>query len=188
MSVAGISGTENYPVYTPCKAKGNVSNNNFSQQINKTKTGSMFTLHWFDTPEGDKPLGALGDEGNSSITVYKPKNFDLENPVYKIKIWDAEGSVTERMVDVSKVDVKNSDKADMFAYACYLTDSGQYPDAQNTFCRIPTSDEQSGNLSDSFKAGKFNWVELAKSFMQMQYDAGNFKGYLDYKKFVDFFA
>ncbi|MDE5598537.1 MAG: hypothetical protein K2J04_12015, partial [Lachnospiraceae bacterium] len=82
MSVAGINGTANYPVYTPGKAKGNVSNNNFSQQINKTKAGSKFTLYWFDTPEGDKPLGALGDEGNSSITVYKPKNFDPENPVY----------------------------------------------------------------------------------------------------------
>ena len=188
MSVAGISGTENSPVYTPGKATRNVSNNNFSQRINKTKTGSMFTLHWFDTPEGDKPLGALGDEGNNSITVYKPKDFDPENPVYKVKIWDAEGSVTERMVDVSKVDVKNSDKADMFAYACYLTDSGQYPEAQDTFCRIPISNEQPGSFSDSFKAGKFNWLELAKSFMQMQYDAGNLKGYLDYKKFVDFFA
>ena len=188
MSVAGINGTANYPVYTPGKATRNVSNNNFSQRINKTKTGSMFTLHWFDTPEGDKPLGALGDEGNNSITVYKPKDFDPENPVYKVKIWDAEGSVTERMVDVSKVDAKNSDRADMFAYACYLTDSGQYPEAQDTFCRIPISNEQPGSFSDSFKAGKFNWLELAKSFMQMQYDAGNLKGYLDYKKFVDFFA
>jgi len=188
MSVAGINGTTNYPVYTPGKATGNVPNNNFSQQINQTKTGNIHTLHWFDAPEGDKPLGALGDKGNSSITVYKPKDFDLENPVYKVKIWDAEGNVTERMVDVSKVDVKSSDRADMFAYACYLTDSGQYPEAQSTFCRIPISNEQPENLSDAFKAGKFNWLELAKSFMQMQYDAGNLQGYLDYKEFVDFFA
>ena len=190
MSVAGINGTANYPVYTNTtgKATGNVPKNNFSKQINQAKTGNVFTLHWFDTPEGDKPLGALGDEGNSSITVYKPKDFDPENPIYKVKIWDAEGNMTERMVDVTKVDVKNSDKADMFAYACYLADSGQYPEAQDTFCRIPISNEQLGNVSDSFKAGKFNWLELAKSFMQMQYDAGNLKGYLDYKKFVDFFA
>lgn len=188
MSVAGINGIANYPVYIPGKATGGVSNNNFSSQINQTKTGNIHTLHWFDTPEGDKPLGALGDKGNSSITVYKPKDFDPENPVYKVKTWDAEGNVTERMVDVSKVDVKNSDRADMFAYACYLTDNGQYPEAQNTFCRIPIYDEQPENLSDSFKAGKFNWLELAESFMKMQYDAGNLQGYLDFKKFVDFFA
>ncbi len=101
---------------------------------------------------------------------------------------DAEGNVTERMVGRSKVDIKNGDRADMFAYACYLTDSGQYPEAQSTFCRIPISNEQSETLSDSFKAGKFNWLELAKSFMQTQYDAGNLKGYPEYKKFVDFFA
>lgn len=119
MSVAGINGIANYPVYIPGKAIGGVSNNNFSSQINQTKTGNIHTLHWFDTPEGDKPLGALGDKGNSSITVYKPKDFDPENPVYKVKTWDAEGNVTERMVDVSKLDVKNSDRVDMFAYACY---------------------------------------------------------------------
>ena len=187
MSVAGINGVANYPDYTPGKARRNVQNNNFNQQINQAKAGGVHTLHWFDAPEGDKPLGALGDKGGS-ITVYKPKDFDPENPVYKVKIWDAEGNVTERMVDVSKVDAKNSDRADMFAYACYLTDSGQYPEAQSTFCRISIPDEQPENLSASFKAGKFNWLELAKCFMQMQYDAGNLKGYLDYKKFADFLA
>ncbi|MDE7258194.1 MAG: hypothetical protein K2N77_03010, partial [Lachnospiraceae bacterium] len=85
MSVAGINGTANYPAYTPGKATGNVPNNNFSQQINQTKAESVHTLHWFDTSEGDKPLGALGDKGNSSITVYNPKDFDPENPVYKVK-------------------------------------------------------------------------------------------------------
>lgn len=188
MSVAGINRTANYPVYAQGKAKGNESDNNFTRQINRKKAGNIHTLHWFDTSEGDKPLGALGNEGNSSITVYKPKNFEPENPVYKVKMWDAEGNVTERMVDVSEVDVKNSDRADMFAYACYLTDSGQYPEAQSTFCRIPTSDERSENVSYSFQSGKFNWLELAKSFMQMQYDAGNLQGYFAYRKFVDFFA
>ena len=44
MSVAGINGTANYPAYTTGKAKGNVPNNNFSQQINKAKAGSVHTL------------------------------------------------------------------------------------------------------------------------------------------------
>jgi len=188
MSVMEINGAANRPIYTPGKAARGVPDNSFSRQMNRAQEGNTLTLHWFDAPEGDKPLGALGDKGNGSITVYKPKDFDPENPVYKVKTWDAEGNVTERKVDVSKVDVKNSDRADMFAYACYLTDSGQYPEAQSTFCRIPISNEQPENLSDAFKAGKFNWLELAKSFMQMQYDAGNIQGYLSYKKFVDFFS
>lgn len=60
MSVARINGIANYPVYIPGKTTGGVSNNNFSSQINQTKTGNIHTLHWFDMPEGDKPLGALG--------------------------------------------------------------------------------------------------------------------------------
>lgn len=30
-----------------------------------------------------------------------------------------------------------------------------------------------------------NWVKAVKDMMQMQYDAGNMQGYLDYKKFLD---
>ena len=44
MSVAGINGTANYPVYTPGKATGKVSNNNFSQQINHAKAGNVHTF------------------------------------------------------------------------------------------------------------------------------------------------
>ena len=33
---------------------------------------------------------------------------------------------------------------------------------------------------------KHNWVNIVKDAMQMQYDAGNLVGYLDYKKFWDF--
>lgn len=33
---------------------------------------------------------------------------------------------------------------------------------------------------------KANWLNVIKDIMQMQYDAGNLEGYLDYKKFLDF--
>lgn len=44
-----------------------------------------------------------------SLTVYQPNDFDPANPVYKVKAWDKDENVTERMVDVSKIDKKNSD-------------------------------------------------------------------------------
>lgn len=188
MAVPGINGTANYPVYTPGRTKKNTTSTSFDQQINQKKAGGTLTLHWFDTPEGDKPLGAIGRGEGGSMTVYKPKDFDPENPVYKVKTWDADGNVTERMVDLKNVDVKNSDREEMFAYSCYLTDSGQYPEAQDTFCRIPNPNGQpDGGVLDSFKTEKYNWLELARSFMQMQYNGGNIQGYLDFKKFVDFF-
>ena len=39
-----------------------------------------------------------------SLTVYQPNDFDPANPVYKVKAWDKDENVTERMVDVSKID------------------------------------------------------------------------------------
>lgn len=188
MSVTGINGVMSQPIYATNRAKKGVSDTGFNKQISQNKSGGGITLHWFDSPEGDKPLGAVGDNGKGSISVYKPKKFDPQNPIYKVKMWDADGNMTERMVDVSKVDVRNSDRADMFAYACYLTDSGQYPEAQSTFCRVPgPGGDPAENFSGFFRAEKFNWLESARRFMQMQYDAGNLKGYLDFKKFVDFF-
>ena len=188
MAVTGIIGTANYPVYTPGRVKKNTESASFDQQINQKKMGGTITLHWFDTQEGDESLGAIGMDDGGSRTVYKPKDFDPENPVYKVKTWDADGNVTERMVDLKNVDAKNCDREEMFAYSCFLTDSGQYPEAQDTFCHIPNPNGQpDGRLIDSFKTEKYNWLELARSFMQMQYDGGNIQGYLDFKKFVDFF-
>ncbi len=61
----------------------------------------------------------------SSYSVYKTPDFDPENPVYKVKIWDKSGNVTERMVDVSKVDPKNCDTMEMYAYTADLKESGK---------------------------------------------------------------
>lgn len=61
----------------------------------------------------------------SSISVYKTSDFDPANPVYKVKTWDREGNVTEQMVDVSKVDPKNCDTAEMYAYTANLKESGK---------------------------------------------------------------
>ena len=63
--------------------------------------------------------------GGSSISVYKTPDFDPANPVYKVKTWDREGNVTEQMVDVSKVDPKNCDTAEMYAYTANLKESGK---------------------------------------------------------------
>lgn len=41
-----------------------------------------------------------------SLTVYQPNDFEPAIPVYKVKAWDKDGNVTERMVDVSKIDKK----------------------------------------------------------------------------------
>lgn len=44
----------------------------------------------------------LGAE--SSISVFKTKDFDPANPMYKVKMWDVQENETEQLVDISKID------------------------------------------------------------------------------------
>lgn len=179
-----------YPTgYETGKTSTAASANAFGNQmanVSDTKATNM-TLHCFDNDEGDTVVGAIGHSDGSSVTVYKPKDFDSENPVYKVKIWDAEGNVTERMIDISEINLKKCDYTEMFAYTSHLSDSGEYPDAQKKFMmasNIARAEDSSYTYEDMFQTE--DWLKVIKSAMQMQYDLGNLKGYLDYKKFLDF--
>ena len=187
MNVGGI--TSNYPIgYETRKTHKAVPEQSFANTMGKTanvNSKQVFTLHWFENELGEKPIGARGLENGGSTTVYKPVDFDPANPVYRVRIWDAEGNMTERMVDISKVDSKNCDSIDMYAYASHLTDSGEFPDAQSTFIRASANPHGPGTVYDS-PFDRSNWVDIVRDAMQAQYDAGNLAGYLDYKKFWDF--
>lgn len=191
MSVSGI-GTTGYPAgYETRRAERNTTSRNFAGQMGNTVTvqksqmpSGAFELHISNDVDG-RAIGAVCGS-DYSVTVYEPEAFDPANPVYKVKIWDKEGNVTERMVDVSKVDPKSSDYIDMFTYSSYLTDSGKCPNAQSAFmcadgCQYGLDDKS----YDDLFGGK-NWIDVVKYAMQMQYDAGNIKGYLDFKTFWDF--
>ena len=188
MAIGGI-GTTGYTVgYETRRTQKTVSDKNFAGQMSNTasvqNSNQPIALHWFDTEEGDAPIGACGLADGGSATVYKPADFDPANPVYKVKIWDEAGNGTERMVDISKVDPKNCDEIDMFAYSSHLTVSGECSNAQSAFMSAAGYYRSSNSGADFF--GKTNWLDVIKDIMQMQYDAGNLKGYLDFKKFWDF--
>ena len=160
--------------------------------------GAGFTLHIGSGENKDRMLSAVAGRGKGGMTVFEPADFNPEQPMYKVCIWDKDGNMTERMVDLTKVDAHDSDQAEMFAYSCYLSDSGRYPEASDTFLRtrgflygeMPDADagmEFTDALGGAARQVKRDWTKLAAYLMQMQYDGGNLKGYLEYKKFVDFF-
>lgn len=188
MAIGGI-GTTNYPVgYETRRTQKTVSDKNFAGQMSNTasvqNSNQPITLHWFDTKEGEAPIGACGLADGGSATVYKPADFDPTNSVYKVKIWDEAGNMTERMVDISKVDPKNCDEIDMFAYSSHLTASGKCTSAQRAFMGAKSNHDSLNNGVSLFD--KENWMDIVKEIMHMQYHAGNLKGYLDYKQFWDF--
>lgn len=146
--------------------------------------GGAFELHISNETDGEAIGAACGTD--YSVTVYKPKDFDAGNPVYKVKIWDKDGNTTERMVDVSKVDPKNSDYIDMFAYSSHLTASGECPSAQSSFLSSAAYQHGLDNRTYKDLFQETNWVSLLADAMQTQYKAGNIEGYWGYKPFWDF--
>ena len=183
MNVNGI-GTTGYTVGYESITEKNTISKKFSGQMGNVKStqGTGITLYISNMEDGEA-IGSMGDH-DSSVTVYKTKDFDPANPVYKVKIWDAAENVTERMVDISKVDPKNCDEIDMFAYSSHLTASGKCPSAQRAFIGAKASNDSLNNGGSLFD--KENWMDIVKEMMQMQYHVGNLKGYLDYKQFWDF--
>ena len=148
MNVDGI--TTNYPMgYETRKTQEAAVGKSFANTIGKTAnvdSGQSFTLHWFDNEEGDKAIGACGLNGGSA-TVYKPADFDSANPVYKVKVWDAEGNVIEeRMVDISKVDPQNGSFLDMLACSGHLANSGECPGAFSAFIESSANPHGSGSV------------------------------------------
>ncbi|MCM1184662.1 MAG: hypothetical protein NC337_14930, partial [Roseburia sp.] len=107
MSVSGV-GTMDYPIagYDTRKTQKNITEKHYADQMcNMVQTTQMssgtFELHISNDKDG-KAIGSMCGT-DYSVTVYQPKDFDSANPIYKVKVWDKDGNVTERMVDVSKV-------------------------------------------------------------------------------------
>ena len=185
MNVGGV--TTNYPIgYEAGRTQRATTDKSFANTMRKTTgtKGVGFVIHTSNEEDGI----AIGSSTNrnGSVAVYKPNDFDPANPVYKVKVWDEAGNVTEeRMVDISKVDPNHGDYVDMFAYSSHLTDSGECPGAQAAFMRACANPHGAGNVYDSY-LDKENWVGIIKYAMQLQYDLGNMEGYMVYKKFGDF--
>ncbi len=190
MSISGI-GAVGYPAagYETRRAQRNTLGRNYTDQmcgmVQTTQMSSgTFELHISNDKDG-KAIGSVCG-ADYSLTVYQPKEFDPANPVYKVKVWDKSGNVTERMVDVSKVDTKSSDYIDMFAYSSHLSASGECPSAQSAFIKAGANQHGADNKTHDDLFGMADWISVLKDAMQTQYDAGNLKGYLGYKQFWDF--
>ena len=171
--------------------KQKIADNPVSNSLPNVSNSSPHVLHWELDEDCEKLVGAsFNCRNGKGITVLKPKNFDEENPVYKVKTWDDYGNMEEKYIKVSEVDPKNADYDEMFAYTSYLSDSGKYPDAQQRFMMARAVEEAvrdyNGVPRDDLYNAKTNWVEMVKKAMDMQFNCGNKEGYLKFKGFWDY--
>ena len=193
MSINGI-GTTGYQAteYDTRKTERNVAGGDFAKQAEEAAQVAAQTstavLHGSDEETGDIAIFSNVDlVNNLSITVYKTQDFDPNNPVYKVKTWDKDGNVSERMIDVSKVDPKNCDTAEMYAYTANLKESGKgsFEDTvlKAAVAKAASNAEQRNSGLWSYST-KMNWVDIVKDIMQAEYSYGDLKGYLEWQKFL----
>ena len=193
MNVGGIS-TNYSAAYDAEKAQKVGSTGDFAEKIAGAAQGSgteaTAAAHGSDEKSGDVAVfSTLYTDSGSKYTVYKTQGFDSENPVYKVKIWDAAGNVTERMIDASKIDPNNCDTFEMNVYAAHLKESGK-GDFKETVLKAAIT-RAAAHLNQKSSASwdystKTNWVDIVKDIMQSAYDYGDFKGYMEWKKFLSF--
>ncbi len=174
--------------YGTRRTERNAAGKSFAQQA--AKTAQTAALHGAEEGSGDIAISSWADVASgSSISVYKPQDFDAANPVYKVKIWDKSGNITEQMVDVSKVDPGNCDTAKMYAYTAHLKESGKgsFEDTvlKAAVAKAVKNAEQRNAGSWSFSE-KTDWIKIVNDIMQSQYRFGDLKGYMEWKKFLGF--
>lgn len=180
------------PGYENRIVRKNTAPNSFAEEMNHVAqaggSSSALVLHGADEESGDTLVNAWADNVDDfSVSVYKPKDFDADNPVYKVKVWDKAGNETEQMIEVSKVNPENCNTIEMYAYAAYLDDTGEFEGALRKFisakAQARTEEQHVGayDLTESF-----DWVEIIRRITQSQYDANNLKGYMEWKKFLDY--
>lgn len=193
MNIGGV--TTNYSAaYDTEKVQKVGANKDFAKEIadaaQENGVGETTTLHGSMEDTGDIAVfSTLYTDSGSKYTVYKTQDFDPKNPVYKVKIWDTEGNVTERMIDASKIDPKNCDTFEMQVYTAHLKETGK-GDFKETvlkaaIARAASHLEQKSSASWDYST-KINWVDAVKDIMQSAYGYGDLKGYMEWKKFLSF--
>ena len=93
MSINGI-GAAGYQTtgYETRKTERSASGENFAKPAAEAAQAAgqaTAVLHGVDEGSGDITIFSGAELGSgSSYSVYKTQDFDPENPVYKVKIWD----------------------------------------------------------------------------------------------------
>ena len=192
MNIGAIGTSNYYSGYHNNRAVQKAGTKSFGDTVAKNTTNIV--IHGFmgeKTEAGDTVVGAWGNAvTGTSTTVYKPQNFDENNPVYYMKIWDKDGNVTERTVNLNEIDPQNCNSFDMYAYCCYANDSGKSSSAMTNFMlsHAHYQGELGGGSENEDLFKKTDWLAVVKNIMDMQYQLGNMKGYMDYKNFFDFLS
>ena len=193
MNIGGV--TTNYSAaYDTEKAQNAGTDKNFAEEIANAaqmkSTEETSAARGSDEESEDTAVfRVLYTDSGIKYTVYKTKDFSSENPIYKVKIWDEEDNMTERLIDVSKINPRNCDTFEMEVYAAHLKETGKDDFVSSVLsaaiAKAASQANQKSTVSWDYST-RINWVDAVKYAMQSSYNYGDLKGYMEWKKFLSF--
>ncbi len=168
----------------------NLLNKNINSTYSKNPTGHKDTIATNDgTPiqnntfnlhlsKDGETIGAVCFSDGTSITISKNNKFDPSNPIYNAKIYNTNGNIDERDINVSNINSQYADSVSMYTLSSHLADVGLCKDAQGLFLGLYNSpDLEKPHMNDSLMT---NWKNLINKMAKMQYSSGNISRYNEY--------
>lgn len=122
-----------------------------------------------------------------NVSVYKAPDFDSEHPVYKVEMQDKDGNITERMVDVSKVNPRNCDTLDFYAYSANLkeTGKGDFVDTVVKAAMTRAQEDAEAKSKSWDMTESYDWAEIVNRIMKSEKDYGDMTGFLNWQNFYE---
>lgn len=155
--------------------------NNITREGARRIDTDTFAMHHADSRMGTI-IGGWNDI-MSSAAVFKTRSYSVDDPAYKVRRWDAHGTLKDRDVRIAAVVPSSSDEVEMLALSSHLVDTGELANAQRMFLKMRQMIiERRGVLALD---GKIDWLGEISAQMQAEYAAGNIKEFGEYKAFWD---
>lgn len=193
MNIGGV--TTNYSAaYDTEKAQNAGTDKNFAEEIANAAqmkgTEETSAARGSDEESEDTAVfRVLYTDSGIKYTVYKTKDFSSENPIYKVKIWNEEDNMTERLINASKINPRNCDTFEMEVYAAHLKETGKDDFVSSVLsaaiAKAASQANQKSTVSWDYST-RINWVDAVKYAMHSSYNYGDLKGYMEWKKFLSF--
>lgn len=172
--------------YTQPYNRSVVGKNTVSRNTSNQCSTSNITLNYTDQATGNKATNCIGFPNGSSASVFRSEQYSAGTPSYLVKYWDGSGKEQKTEIKPKEVDPSNASYLEMLAYSAYADENGFAPNAFHNFNYATLDSDGNMNFDANSIHSKKNFKALIADYMDMQYQANNYAGYLSYKRFFDF--
>ena len=183
VGTVGLGNHQNNYMYGTVR-KNERGSANFASSMHNV--ASTINLNWTNQDTGEKALTSVGFPGGGGASVFKSKNYSEANPEYRIKYWEDEMEAGEYMVNPQTVNPMKANYLEMLAFTTYSDKMGHTSDGFGDFVSAARGINGDISYDVSNIMTRMNFKSMVTDFMDAQYNAGNYGGYMSLKRLSDY--